>query len=130
MSTNLIEEYREFPEPPETIVNFIRSLPSATPEDANRRRRPRRTVATTCLVTPLDAQLSPCGDSFFAVTRDVSTVGIAIVYTRKVDAPNLKFELQRADGSRVQILTKRIRCVPLGPFFDIAAEFVVRTEER
>lgn len=129
MSTGQIDNL-PFPEPPETIVNFIRQLPPVKPELAERRRRPRRVVATTCRVTPLNAQLTPCGDPFHAVTRDVSTTGIAIVYTRKVDAPNLMFELQQAGGVKVQVLTKLVRCVRLGPFYDIAGEFVVRTEER
>jgi len=128
MSSDSTASLHELPPPPPAVIEFVKQLPPVAPEVADRRNRPRRLVATTCVVTPLDAHGEPSGAAFRAVTRDVSTTGIAMLFTRPVEAPKLKIQLPRFGGTTVEVLANVIRCEPLGPYYDVAGEFVQRAE--
>jgi hypothetical protein len=61
-----------------------------------------------------------------ATTRNVSTGGIALIHTRPVTAKHLVVELTTTAGERLQVLVRVLRRRPLGPFCDIAGQFVTK----
>jgi hypothetical protein len=99
-------------------------------EGHERRTHMRYVVALQSVVQPLDDEHRPLGNSFHGVTRDISVGGMALVHTQPVTAKFLNVTLSSPEGNHMQTILKVLRCSPLGTYYDIAGEFVIRRRER
>jgi hypothetical protein len=64
------------------MLDFVRNLSRHEREQRQSNRRP---LIIEVIALPLDEQLQPIGGSFVAVTRDISTCGVSLVHTTRVD---------------------------------------------
>jgi hypothetical protein len=93
----------------------------------NRRKEKRHPINVSVRTTPLDENLHPAGDPFITTTRDISNGGIALIHSETVPAPFLAVELKDLEGVWFQAAVEILRRRPVGPFFEIAGKFVVKT---
>jgi hypothetical protein len=113
--------------PPEVADYAIRSSCIGDESPSAEKRTARRFPFTVAVpVMPVDSSLRPVGEPFMAMTRNISTGGIALIHTRPITARHLVVELTNAAGERLQLWVRVLRCRPLGPFCDIAGEFVMK----
>jgi hypothetical protein len=93
----------------------------------DRRREKRHPLIMSVRATPLDANLHPTGGSFFPMTRDISNGGIALIASDEVESPFLGVELTDLTGKPFHAAVEVLRRRPVGPCFEIAGKFVVKT---
>jgi hypothetical protein len=118
----------ELVHPPEDIAQFVQRLVGrlALYRGKERRTIRRHRVAIPVLAVPLDDDLQPAGDSFAAVTRDISTRGLALYHKRPVEAPYLAVELADHEGKKLEAALEVLRCEPVDSFYEIAGKFVTK----
>jgi hypothetical protein len=66
------------------------------------------------------------GDGFAAVTRDISTRGLALFHLRPVNSPFLAVELTDYDGHKLEAAIQVLRCRKANSFHEIAGKFVTK----
>ncbi len=60
-----------------------------------------------------------------AVTRDISTTGLALISTRAASSRFLAVELACPSGETIQVVIRVIRCRPVRCFYEIAGTYFV-----
>jgi len=115
----------ELTEPPRTINRFAQQQNEREGVRADHRAVERHAFSRTATVLELDEALTPVNEPDVAISRNLSKRGIAVVLTRAIAAKYVIVELDQGD-STIQILSRVTRCEPLGPYYDLAAEFVVK----
>jgi hypothetical protein len=95
-----------------------------------KRASKRSRIATEVPAVALDEHLCPVGDPFVAMSRDISTGGICLVHTGRVEAPYLLVKLEITKWRSIQLVAKILRCRQLKGFFELAGEFVMRPVDR
>ena len=114
---------------PEELMRFVERLieegqREVTPEN---RSEPRYRVALKVAAQPIDERLRPVGQGFYAVTRDISSRGISLFHTAAVRTHYVALEFQDPlTGQKLQAVLEVLRCRPLGPFHEIAGQFVTK----
>ena len=114
---------------PEELMQFVERLIEEGQREASSENRsePRYRVALKVAAQPIDARLQPVGQGFYAVTRDISSRGIALFHTEAVPTPYIALEFQDPQtGQQLQAVLEVLRCRPLGPFHEIAGQFVTK----
>lgn len=91
---------------------------------SNRRAEARHAVGMAVRAVPVNAAQQPVGDTFVAVTRDISVKGVALYHTQPILAPFLSLEFPLPDGGKRQTLLQVLRSRPVGPLFEIAGQFI------
>jgi CheY-like chemotaxis protein len=116
-------------EPPQGIVSYLERLCEGVDGDRDRRQSARATLLATVLAIPLDEALAPCGEPFKAAARDASAGGLSLLHTRAVTAGHiaLRWQSLATPGQPIDLVMKVHRCQPLGPFYEVAGEFVPRS---
>jgi hypothetical protein len=95
------------------------------------RSEPRYRVALKVAAQPVDERLQPVGEGFYAVTRDISSRGIALFHSAAIQTPYLALEFQDpVTGQQLQAVLEVLRCRPLGPFHEIAGQFVTKLYDQ
>ncbi len=114
--------------PPAEIAEFVQRLVSRLVHYRGKERRAirRHRLAIPVLAVPLDDDLQPAGDSFAAVTRDISTRGLAIYHNRPLECHYLAVELTDHEGRKLEAAVEVLRCEPVESFFEIAGKFVTK----
>jgi hypothetical protein len=75
--------------------------------------------------TSLDEWHKPTGESFLAVTRDISLGGLCMYHLNAVPARFLQLELSsHSSDEQLHVVMEVVRCRQTGPFFEIAGRFV------
>ena len=91
----------------------------------DRRCRERYDVNLPVTATPVDDDMQPVGDSFDAVTRDISSRGIALFGHRKLDNGYLTVQVMDFDGqTHLDAVIEVLRCQPIGDSYLFAGRFV------
>ncbi len=118
----------ELVHPPEAIAEFVQRLVSRLTHYRGKERRAirRHRLAIPVLAAPLDDDLQPAGDSFAAVTRDISARGLALYHSRPLESPYLAVELADHDGQKLEAALEVLRCEPVDSFYEIAGKFVTK----
>jgi hypothetical protein len=93
----------------------------------DRRREARHRIAVLVRTTPVDENLQPIGEELIVTTRDISSGGISLIHQERIEAPYLAVELTDLNGTPLRAMVEVLRRRPLGPFFEIAGRFVVKT---
>lgn len=114
--------------PPKAIADFVeRAIRNSKYYDGPDIRSERRyAVSLRVAAAPVDEQLNKIGEEFIAMSRDISSSGIAIYHTRDVSDRFLALELTAASGEKMRVLLQVLRCRPAGLFYEIAGKFVSR----
>ena len=114
--------------PPKAIADFVeRAIRNSKYYDGPDIRSERRyAVSLRVAAAPVDEQLNKIGEEFIAMSRDISSSGIAIYHTRGVSDRFLALELTAASGEKMRVLLQVLRCRPAGLFYEIAGKFVSR----
>jgi hypothetical protein len=118
--------------PQEELVAFVQRViaHTATLPGIERRTEPRRPVVLPAPAQAIDEHLRPRGEPFVAITRDLSTRGIAIYHVRPVAAGSLlALELEVAPGDTMQVVLEVLRCRPAGEFYEIAGTFLTKVRD-
>jgi ribosomal protein L37AE/L43A len=115
----------ELSAPPRTIYRFAQQQNEEEGVEVDLRAVERHAFSRTVTVVELDETLTPANEPVVAVSRNLSKRGISLVLNRAVVAEHIVVELGQGD-STIQIIARVTRCNPLGPHYDLAAEFVVK----
>ncbi len=112
--------------PDESLVRFAHELLSDRDnyEDQDRRSEPRYPLCLNILAIPVDENNNPHGEPLLGVTRNISTSGIAMLFTRTVSNGLLALQFGDPRGEQVRLLMTVLRCRPLGNYFEVAGTFV------
>ena len=109
--------------PPKAIAGYIAKMLSGEYLGPERRGAKRHHVVASVPVMPVAEDLSPAGEAFMAMTRDISTTGIALISARAVNSQLLVVELPPVLGKQMQVLIRVSRCRAVGRFYEIAGTF-------
>ena len=112
--------------PPRAIADFVKKMivDAQGYYGPEKRTDPRYDLAVSIAAVPIDENFRQAGEAFLAVTRDVSTRGMALFHTRVVTQPLLAIELHAPGGSTLRVALRITRCLPVGRFYEIAGHFV------
>jgi hypothetical protein len=94
-----------------------------------RRAFVRHVLVAPVAVVPIDEDYEPVGEAFMAVTRDVSSGGVSLIHTRAAETKLIVVELPATSDETIQVAVRVLRCRPVGLFYEIAGQFVVRLGE-
>lgn len=115
----------------EEILNIVRrnivKLARRTTYDPNLDKRiEARYYATLPLTaTPVDSDLQPVGDSCHAVTRDISSRGIALLSHQAPDSSLLALKIMDRDGeTKLNAVVEVLRSSPIGDFYQVSGQFL------
>lgn len=111
---------------PPGIDTFVREWAPQLVTHDERRRSPRNVFICHVMAISLDADFVPNGEVAEIVTCNISQHGLGMVHTRAIRGEYLIVEIPSADGRRVQMLSRIVRCRSLGHFYDIGCEFIGR----
>jgi c-di-GMP-binding flagellar brake protein YcgR len=112
--------------PVKAVADFLTKLDDASDFEIERRASPRQAVVMQVAVVPVDRELKQCGDSFLALSKDISAGGIGLLHTRAITASHVVVELTARDGNLLQLLAKVVRCQAVHRFYEIGLQFVTR----
>jgi hypothetical protein len=120
------------PEPPTGMNIYLERLSTRSEEgEGNRRKTERVTLLATVVAIPLNEADQPCGEPFKAVARDASEGGMSLLHTRSVRAERLAVRWKPlATGGVVTAVMRIDRCRPLGPFYEVAGEFLRQAQRE
>ena len=110
-------------QPFEDVNALIRELTTAQ-EDSSRRGNSRQPHSLSLMIQPLDLDFQPVGDSFRALSRDISTSGVGFLNLEAIPHEFVRVSLVDFNAS----LVARVRhCSSLGkahPLWLVGLEFV------
>jgi hypothetical protein len=114
------------PEPPPGMNTYLERVSTRLDEEGNRRQTERVTLLATVVAIPLNEADQPCGEPFKAVARDASEGGMSLLHTRSVRSERLavRWKPLATTGSFVTAVMRVDRCRPMGPFYEVAGEFL------
>ncbi|NQT37549.1 MAG: PilZ domain-containing protein [Planctomycetes bacterium] len=111
--------------PPQSIAAFIVKMLGKEFSGDEKRSTRRHNIVFPVPVVELDEAFCPTGDVRMAVTRDISTTGLALISTRAASARFLAVELTCPSGETIQVVIRVIRCRPVRCFYEIAGTYFV-----
>jgi hypothetical protein len=113
-------------DPPPAMMHYLEHGSVGPIGDRERRRSVRASLLATVTAIPLAGALEPCGEPFRAIVRDASEGGLSLLHTRCVTAEllMLRWPLLAAPRRVIDVLLAIQRCQPLGPFYEVAGQFV------
>jgi hypothetical protein len=112
--------------PPKAVAEFVAKLDQAADFDTERRCSSRKYAAFEVAVVPVDHELKQCGDSFLALSKDISATGMALLHTRTISESHVVVELSNRDDNSLQLLAAIVRCQAVHRFYEIGLQFVTR----
>lgn len=116
--------------PPTELIRFVNRVADETLRDhVEERQYPRHKLTIEVWVQPVGSNFEPLGSPFTAVSRDISTGGIGLMYTRAIRDRYLWLRLVTTGGGTMNVIVEVLRCRPIGVFYDIGAKFVAKLDE-
>ena len=118
----------ELVHPPEEIAEFVQRIVGRLTHYRGKERRAERRhrVAIPLLAVPLNDDLEMSGEAFAAVTRDISSRGVALYHNQPIEAPYLAVELADHEGRKLEAAIEVLRCDQADLFYEIAGKFVTK----
>ena len=111
-------------DPPPELIDFAeRQVRHARFEGSERRAETRHLMVVPALLLPVDHQQRALGDSFPAVTRDISAKAIGLIHTDAIRHNRLALHIQLA-GAEANLIAELVWCQPLGPFYFSGCRFI------
>src|SRR5579863_9253526 len=121
------------PDAPEDVREFARAMSPGPQTDSDRRKYRRYPLVTKVIVVPLNKDFEPIGQPFAACSRNISFVtvtpelvagGLSLILNRPAPSKNLFVELECHDGRPTRAIIKVLRTRAIGPYFEVAGEFI------
>jgi len=112
--------------PPKAVADFLSRLDEGADFDAERRTSARKFATLEVAVIPVDRELKQCGESFLALSKDISATGMALLHTRTITESHVVVELANRDDRMLQLLATVVRCHAVHRFYEIGLRFVTR----
>ncbi|MGE3314309.1 MAG: PilZ domain-containing protein [Planctomycetaceae bacterium] len=112
-----------------TLDAIFEKLQAAAQPGQNLRSAQRFPIAIPVPVVPIGADGVPVERPFTAVSRDISTSGICLQYTRPTNAKQLVIVLNVPGTKPTRLLVEVVRCRAIGRFYEIAAKFSSRVTD-
>ena len=94
-------------------------------EGPERRMANRQAIAVAVAVQPLDSEFELDGESFTAVTTNISGGGIGFVHRIPVCSPYVQLTLSLESGETFELLAAVRHCSPKADLYEIGGRFVV-----
>lgn len=122
--------------PPQEIVEFVERLIGQYKQDdrfcgANERRSEQRhPIAVPIIARPVGEDLQSAGEPFVAVTKDISTRGVALLHHEPIDSKYMAVRLTDRDGRKLTGAIEVLRCRQVGQFFEVGGKFVTKLYDR
>jgi hypothetical protein len=105
--------------PPAELVSFAERHVRNTRLNArfypDRRSEMRHLLVVNVLVQPLDENSRPAGESFYAVTRDISTEGVGLIAAEPIPHGLVALQIH-FDHEDIAIIAEVKWSTPMGPF--------------
>ena len=111
---------------PGAIARFIARMVSEEYEGTERRGARRYDIMVAAHVVPVDEDFRSLGEPVQAMTRNISTTGIALISSAPLAGKLLAVDLSDAGDRRIQMVMRVLRNRPIGQFFETAGPFVTR----
>lgn len=118
---------RELSEPPAKLIQFLERLSAHKQPNHERRKFQRIPVFSTACAIPVDKDFNIQGEPISVTFNDLSEQGACLFHTRPFPTEYVALRW-RSLLSKKQYLTAVMqvsRCMPLGPFYEIAGPFVM-----
>jgi hypothetical protein len=115
--------------PPAGLREFLASFPEAK-RASDRRQAERYSVIADVIVVPLGSDLRPDGRPFVACSRNVSTGGMCLYHAAPVESTLLYVEIAAPSAPAMSALMKVLRQKHVGPYFEIAGQFLPESSTR
>ena len=114
-------------DPSEAAVQFMKRLLSKRGNLSDRRRDQRISLLSTVVVVPVNKDFQVRGEAVKMIFCNVSETGACLLHSRAVDAKYLalRWRSSASPNCFIQVVMQVIRCAPLGPFYEIAGQFVM-----
>jgi hypothetical protein len=116
--------------PPKAVIDFLSKLDRAGECAVERRDADRQAAVLEVAVVPVDFELKQSGESFLAISKDISATGMALMHTRAIGAGSVVVELLNRDDCTLQLLAYVIRCQAVHRFYEIGLRFVTRLASK
>jgi DNA-binding response OmpR family regulator len=122
------QAHEQLAEPPQAMLNFLERNFEDPGAGGERRTSDRVSLLATVVAVPVTRQFEPSGEPFKAAARDVSQGGMSMLHTRAVSSEYvaLRWQSLASKNSFIKVAMKLCRCRPMGPFYEVAGEFVMR----
>src|SRR5688572_27187213 len=91
--------------PHEQLIEFVQRIAAGLKpyQGPERRSEPRWGVTMPVPAAPLNEHLWPCGPTFLAISRDISTQGMGLYHVRPIEVKSLLgVELRAPQGDTMQ----------------------------
>jgi hypothetical protein len=111
------------------LAEFVRKRPPPPIKSVEKRTSRRFPTNGTAAIQGLNQLLAPIGSPSVAAVRNLSTTGIGLLHEYAVIEPLMAIEMDSGKGE-IQLLVRIARCRPMGPFFDLAGEFLSKMGRR
>jgi len=112
--------------PPKAVIDFLLKLDQAGDFTSERRESERRAAVMEVAVVPVDFELKQSGESFLAISKNISATGMSLIHTRSITSGSVVVELLNRDESTLQLLAYVVRCQAVHRFYEIGLRFVTR----
>ena len=80
----------------------------------NRRTEERRAMFTTVSLQPLDDDLVPIGEPFFAMIRNISVGGIGLMFAKETECKYLQLKVETPAGEHLKTVIEIKHCTANG----------------
>jgi hypothetical protein len=115
------------------LIEFVQRIAAGLKpyQGPERRSEPRWGVTMPVPAAPLNEHLSPCGPTFLAISRDISTQGMGLYHVRPIEVKSLLgVELRAPQGDTMQAVLEVVRCQVNGPAFEIGGRFMAKVYDN
>lgn len=118
--------------PPQEIREFMRRLIVQHGQadelcgGKERRSEKRFRITVPVLAKPIGEDLQSAGEPFVAVTKDISTRGLAFLHYEAIESKFLVVRLTDLGGRHLTGAIEVLRCRPLDRFFEVGGKFVTK----
>jgi len=120
-------EQARLADPPLELQLFAEQLAQQEQLDPTGQRESQRFQMTTWVPAVLiDEQFRPTSEPFLVMTINISTSGIALVYTQPIRDGRIAIELTGAAGERIQLALQILRCRELDKFYEMGCRYLRR----
>ena len=112
--------------PPKAVIDFLSKIDRDADFASERRNAARKSASMEVAIIPVDYELKQCGESFLAISKDISATGMAVLHTRAITATSVVVELTHRGEESLQLLAYVVRCQAVQRFYEIGLRFVTR----
>lgn len=122
-----ISELASLRHPPEEVVAFVKRLTRDFEKrpGSERRAQPRKAITVPVVVQRLDDEFQPVGETFSALTKDISGGGVGILHSEPVTTGYLQIQFSTSEHEQMVLLSCIRHCTPCGQAYHIGGRFVV-----